>query len=607
MNIKRTKKLLAFLLSAVMAVTALPGAALAVETDDFDNVGGYNYANYNLTDQELGTYTKIQEGVNQVGNGNGTITLDSANCTLTLENVNGIRQLHLQDKNEFTVIFKGINTIGDSMTSSSNSSGLINTYCVSKLNIIIEKDAVLNLEANNTRSCILVSTGSLYISGAGTLNASGIISDVNIIKADNDLSVAGISGTVKNNNSRYSPVFASGNISIENADLTIEAEICVDGGGICIPSSGTGNISIKNSKLNITSGDRGLLAYGASSAVTIENSEITIYADYYGIEANGNITFSGDDTKVSSNDTISSKGNISISVKELSVSTTKSRDALYAENDLTISKGTITASAKSRSAIASNKGKLSITGGTNTQITATNASWNEGYATITNRTDGGIYLDAVIEAVNSSSGRPIEGRLSNESVAITIGESFEAKGMVIHTEDISTSKVLSYFTTTSGDKASQVNISKHDHTWGNWQNNGNSTHSRTCSTCNETETENCSGGIATCTQKAVCEVCGQEYGELAAHKYGSWIIVKDSTYSETGLKKRVCSECGDEITEVIPVKHKISDTVTIGINGDSKVKTETEANPNTGAAPKFTAGVLAVAAVFAAVVTFRKK
>ena len=32
---------------------------------------------------------------------------------------------------------------------------------------------------------------------------------------------------------------------------------------------------------------------------------------------------------------------------------------------------------------------------------------------------------------------------------------------------------------------------------------------------------NCSGGTATCTEKAECAVCGNVYGELAAHVYGS--------------------------------------------------------------------------------------
>lgn len=48
----------------------------------------------------------------------------------------------------------------------------------------------------------------------------------------------------------------------------------------------------------------------------------------------------------------------------------------------------------------------------------------------------------------------------------------------------------------------------HDHTWSAWTSNGDGTHSRRC-TCNAVETVNCSGGMATCKDKAVCEICGK--------------------------------------------------------------------------------------------------
>lgn len=50
----------------------------------------------------------------------------------------------------------------------------------------------------------------------------------------------------------------------------------------------------------------------------------------------------------------------------------------------------------------------------------------------------------------------------------------------------------------------------HEHN-GNWTSNGDGTHSRHC-TCNAVETENCSGGTATCIAKAVCEICKESYG-----------------------------------------------------------------------------------------------
>ena len=54
------------------------------------------------------------------------------------------------------------------------------------------------------------------------------------------------------------------------------------------------------------------------------------------------------------------------------------------------------------------------------------------------------------------------------------------------------------------------------HTYGEWVSNGDGTHSRECTVdgCKGVETMACSGGNATCTERAVCEYCGKAYGEL---------------------------------------------------------------------------------------------
>ena len=63
-----------------------------------------------------------------------------------------------------------------------------------------------------------------------------------------------------------------------------------------------------------------------------------------------------------------------------------------------------------------------------------------------------------------------------------------------------------------------------DHDYGAWVSNGDGTHTRTCKRdSSHKENGTCSGGTATCTTKAVCSVCGAEYGGKLAHnltKYG---------------------------------------------------------------------------------------
>ncbi len=70
---------------------------------------------------------------------------------------------------------------------------------------------------------------------------------------------------------------------------------------------------------------------------------------------------------------------------------------------------------------------------------------------------------------------------------------------------------------------------------------------------NATVTHNHSGGIATCTEKAICAFCDQEYGALAAHNY-VWITDKEPTTGEAGLKHEECAVCKAKRNEnaVIP-------------------------------------------------------
>ena len=59
------------------------------------------------------------------------------------------------------------------------------------------------------------------------------------------------------------------------------------------------------------------------------------------------------------------------------------------------------------------------------------------------------------------------------------------------------------------------------HDWGEWTPNDDGTHTRRCkrSNCDEAETESCTGGTATCSTKAVCAVCGKEYGEKDSNNH----------------------------------------------------------------------------------------
>ena len=68
----------------------------------------------------------------------------------------------------------------------------------------------------------------------------------------------------------------------------------------------------------------------------------------------------------------------------------------------------------------------------------------------------------------------------------------------------------------AGNNAEMTVTVNNGHTFGEWVSDNDGKHTRKCTVdgCDAFETENCSGGNATCTEKAVCDVCGKAYGEL---------------------------------------------------------------------------------------------
>ena len=86
------------------------------------------------------------------------------------------------------------------------------------------------------------------------------------------------------------------------------------------------------------------------------------------------------------------------------------------------------------------------------------------------------------------------------------------------------------------------------HQFGEWLSE-NGTHTRSCTNenCNVTETEPCTGGIATCTERAVCEICGGEYGGPDASNHAKLVKVeaKSPTQTQKGnITYWYCEACG---------------------------------------------------------------
>ena len=114
------------------------------------------------------------------------------------------------------------------------------------------------------------------------------------------------------------------------------------------------------------------------------------------------------------------------------------------------------------------------------------------------------------------------------------------------------------------------------HTFGEWVSNGDGTHSRECTVdgCKGVETMACSGGTATCAEKAVCEYCGKAYGKPDSNNHTDLkhIDAKAATEDAEGnIEYWYCGGCDkyysdkDGINEI-----KKADTVTAKLPGNPK-------------------------------------
>lgn len=111
------------------------------------------------------------------------------------------------------------------------------------------------------------------------------------------------------------------------------------------------------------------------------------------------------------------------------------------------------------------------------------------------------------------------------------------------------------------------------HAWGEWSSAGNGTHTRSCTNyCREVDTAKCTGGKATCSAKAVCEVCGGEYGEKDSNNHD---LVQHEAQAATCTKPGwnaydTCSRCDYTTYAELPaLNHDL-------VNHDAQAPTCTE-------------------------------
>ena len=125
------------------------------------------------------------------------------------------------------------------------------------------------------------------------------------------------------------------------------------------------------------------------------------------------------------------------------------------------------------------------------------------------------------------------------------------------------------------------------HEWGPWTSGSDNTHTRVCKRDGtHTETKDCSGGTATCKDKAKCEVCGAEYGELDAKNHADLkhVPAKAATRTAEGnIEYWHCDGCNKYYSDKGGTKEiKKADTVTAKRKGGSTTAKQKDGSKSPG-------------------------
>ena len=195
----------------------------------------------------------------------------------------------------------------------------------------------------------------------------------------------------------------------------------------------------------------------------------------------------------------------------------------------------------------------------------------------------GIVLDGTSPVITGIE----DGKTYCEAQTVTVDEKYVDTVTVNGTEvelDESGSFTLSpadggqkiVVTDKAGNTAEMTVTVNDGHTFGEWVSNGDGTHTRQCTVdgCNGLETKDCSGGKATCAEKAVCEVCGKAYGEpdpknhIDLKHFPAKAATEDA---EGNIEYWYCSGCGKYYSDKDGTKEiKKADTVTVKLPDDPK-------------------------------------
>lgn len=540
----RTKKWAVALLAVALMLCLLPTAAFAAG----NNLVWLNNA-------------WLSEGETTIGE--GKVTLDVENKTLTMENVALDSFVSFEADEEFTLIVKGTNTI----MPADRSIGIGTKNTLPKLNIVLEENASLTITVTSANA-VYIRGGDLSVSGAGTLTMES--------------------------EGGYPTLFVAGGVAFENATVNITGDqvgLFTEIYDEVKDESTPTEITMRNATVNIdvTAGTNQAV-FCALGSVTIEDTALTTKTkvtseeiEGYGLYVVGPILIKGDKTDIKHTGAVGFDAD-SITIESGKVDVKSNGTALLGYDGVTITGGTVKAESEDSYAILGTKGLVSVTGAS-TEVTAITGS--EVYAAISNANnpsnpdfgDGGIHLDAKITVEGKNL---IVGVKKDAEAAITLGEDFEIAGATLKSESLSSTKTKTYFVDEEGNALTgSAVVCKHTFgetpTW-TWAEDGSSATASFPCTESGDYTEVVNATITSETTPATCIAAGKtvytakvtfggkEYSDVKeitlaidedAHGETELKNAKEATCTEKGYTgDKVCKDCGKvaEAGEEIPMK-----------------------------------------------------
>ena len=355
--------------------------------------------------------TTIESGSNQI-NG-GTADLDLTTGTLTLKNIKKAEALNINGAQDFQIIVNGNCSFGSASDPADSGIDMED----GDLDIQITKGSSLSMYTTDTEN-IYLGTGALTISGPGKLTGqtfassspSRTLSAYKDISLKNGLNLALISRS----HGIYS---TTGSVSVDNSNVSIQANrygILAEGHDYSTKKDYEAGVTLKNSTLNIdVSAGNFSGIYTGSSGSTIENTSLRVRTskDY--------------DSDLGSNAySLYTTGNILISGANTNLDLSDAAGMTTEGGTFTMENGSV--KIQSVGSALSSSDDLAIKGGKVQAVSKT------GKAIST--TNGKISLSAEITAKNTSGGIPVQAVAPDASFGITVDRRYPLCDIELYTD-----------------------------------------------------------------------------------------------------------------------------------------------------------------------------